>query len=82
MAARSLTKRSGGAQLRFAKFMQGLVCTLNLDQPAVGGGRRAGAGNLEESELTPKEGVRQARRQHELEKLKKLAPAPQMDLFA
>src|SRR5665213_387051 len=37
-------------------------------------------GNLEESELTPEGKVRQARRP-ELEKLKKLAPPPQMDLF-
>ena len=39
--------------------------------------------NLEESELTPEGGVRQsARRQHDREKLQKLAPAPQLDLFA
>jgi DNA mismatch repair protein MutS len=39
--------------------------------------------NLEESELTPEGNVRQAqRRQREREKLQKLAPAPQMDLFA
>ena len=39
-------------------------------------------GNLEESELTPEGNVRQARRQQDREKLKSLAPAPQMDLFA
>jgi DNA mismatch repair protein MutS len=39
-------------------------------------------GNLEESELTPEGNVRQSsRRQHDREKLKSLAPAPQMDLF-
>ena len=39
--------------------------------------------NLEESELTPEGNVRQAtRRQRDREKLQKLAPAPQMDLFA
>jgi DNA mismatch repair protein MutS len=38
-------------------------------------------GNLEESELTPEGNVRQARRQQDREKLKTLAPAPQMDLF-
>jgi len=38
--------------------------------------------NLEESELTPEGNVRPARRQHERDKLKQLAPAPQMDLFA
>jgi DNA mismatch repair protein MutS len=38
-------------------------------------------GNLEESELTPEGNVRQARRQQDREKLKSLAPAPQMDLF-
>ena len=39
--------------------------------------------NLEESELTPDGAVRQSsRRQHDREKLQKLAPAPQMDLFA
>jgi DNA mismatch repair protein MutS len=38
--------------------------------------------NLEESELTPEGNVRQAtRRQRDREKLQKLAPAPQMDLF-
>ncbi len=39
--------------------------------------------NLEESELTPEGNVRQpSRRQQDRDKLKKLAPAPQMDLFA
>ena len=39
-------------------------------------------GNLEESELTPEGNVRQSsRRQQDREKLKSLAPAPQMDLF-
>ena len=39
--------------------------------------------NLEESELTPEGKVRRhPRTRHELEKLKKLAPAPQLDLFA
>jgi DNA mismatch repair protein MutS len=39
-------------------------------------------GNLEESELTPEGNVRQAaRRQRDREKLKQLAPPPQMDLF-
>ena len=39
-------------------------------------------GNLEESELTPEGNVRQAsRRQQDRDKLKQLAPAPQMDLF-
>jgi DNA mismatch repair protein MutS len=39
--------------------------------------------NLEESELTPEGNVRQAtRRQQDRDKLKQLAPAPQMDLFA
>jgi DNA mismatch repair protein MutS len=39
-------------------------------------------GNLEESELTPEGNVRQsARRHHDREKLKRLAPPPQMDLF-
>ena len=38
-------------------------------------------GNLEESELTPEGNVRQPRRQQDREKLKSLAPAPQMDLF-
>jgi DNA mismatch repair protein MutS len=38
-------------------------------------------GNLEESELTPEGNVRQPRRQQDREKLKLLAPAPQMDLF-
>lgn len=38
--------------------------------------------NLEESELTPEGNVRQStRRQRDREKLKQLAPAPQMDLF-
>jgi DNA mismatch repair protein MutS len=38
--------------------------------------------NLEESELTPEGTVRQSsRRQHDREKLKQLAPPPQMDLF-
>jgi DNA mismatch repair protein MutS len=37
--------------------------------------------NLEESELTPEGNVRTARRQQDREKLKSLAPAPQMDLF-
>jgi DNA mismatch repair protein MutS len=40
-------------------------------------------GNLEESELTPEGNVRQSsRRQQDREKLKSLAPPPQMDLFA
>src|SRR5882724_9993553 len=39
--------------------------------------------NLEESELTPEGTVRQStRRQHDRDKLKQLAPPPQMDLFA
>jgi DNA mismatch repair protein MutS len=39
-------------------------------------------GNLEESELTPEGNVRQsARRHHDREKLKRLAPPPQLDLF-
>ena len=38
-------------------------------------------GNLEESELTPEGNVRQPRRTQDREKLKNLAPAPQMDLF-
>ena len=38
-------------------------------------------GNLEESELTPEGNVRQPRRQQDREKLKNLAPPPQMDLF-
>ncbi len=38
-------------------------------------------GNLEESELTPEGNVRQPRRQQDREKLKNLAPVPQMDLF-
>jgi DNA mismatch repair protein MutS len=39
--------------------------------------------NLEESELTPEGTVRQStRKQHDRDKLKQLAPAPQMDLFA
>ena len=38
--------------------------------------------NLEESELTPEGDVRQATRRHrDREKLQKLAPPPQMDLF-
>ena len=37
--------------------------------------------NLEESELTPEGNVRQPRRQQDREKLKQLAPPPQMDLF-
>jgi DNA mismatch repair protein MutS len=37
--------------------------------------------NLEESELTPEGNVRQPRKQHDREKLKSLAPPPQMDLF-
>jgi DNA mismatch repair protein MutS len=37
--------------------------------------------NLEESELTPEGNVRQSRRQDDREKLKSLAPPPQMDLF-
>ncbi|MBI3875665.1 MAG: DNA mismatch repair protein MutS, partial [Verrucomicrobia bacterium] len=37
--------------------------------------------NLEESELTPEGNVRQPRRQQDREKLKALAPPPQMDLF-
>ena len=37
--------------------------------------------NLEESELTPEGNVRQPRRQQERDKLKHLAPPPQMDLF-
>jgi DNA mismatch repair protein MutS len=38
-------------------------------------------GNLEESELTPEGNVRQPRRAQDREKLKSLAPPPQMDLF-
>lgn len=38
-------------------------------------------GNLEESELTPEGNVRQPRRAPDREKLKSLAPPPQMDLF-
>jgi DNA mismatch repair protein MutS len=38
-------------------------------------------GNLEESELTPEGTVRQPRRQQDREKLQKLQPPPQMDLF-
>jgi DNA mismatch repair protein MutS len=39
-------------------------------------------GNLEESELTPEGTVRPSRRrEHDRDKLKQLAPAPQMDLF-
>jgi DNA mismatch repair protein MutS len=37
--------------------------------------------NLEESELTPEGNVRQPRRELDREKLKSLAPPPQMDLF-
>ena len=37
--------------------------------------------NLEESELTPEGNVRAARRQENRDRLKKLAPTPQMDLF-
>jgi len=37
--------------------------------------------NLEDSELTPEGNVRQARRQENRDKLKQLAPTPQMDLF-
>jgi DNA mismatch repair protein MutS len=37
--------------------------------------------NLEQSELTPEGKVRQHNRRPELEKLKKLGPPPQMDLF-
>jgi DNA mismatch repair protein MutS len=37
--------------------------------------------NLEESELTPEGNVRPPRRQHDRDKLKQLAPPPQMDLF-
>jgi DNA mismatch repair protein MutS len=40
-------------------------------------------GNLEESELTPEGNVRQSsRRQQDREKLKQLAPPPQLDLFS
>ena len=38
-------------------------------------------GNLEESELTPEGNVRQPRRAQDREKLKKLAPPPELDLF-
>jgi DNA mismatch repair protein MutS len=38
-------------------------------------------GNLEESELTPEGNVRRPRREFDREKLKSLAPPPQMDLF-
>jgi DNA mismatch repair protein MutS len=38
--------------------------------------------NLEESELTPEGNVRRTRRQQDREKLKQLAPPPQLDLFA
>ena len=38
-------------------------------------------GNLEESELTPEGNVRAPRRQHDRDKLKALAPTPQLDLF-
>ena len=37
--------------------------------------------NLEESELTPEGNVRASRRQHDRDKLKNLAPSPQLDLF-
>ena len=37
--------------------------------------------NLEESELTPEGNVRQPRRSQDREKLKKLAPPPELDLF-
>jgi DNA mismatch repair protein MutS len=37
--------------------------------------------NLEESELTPEGNVRAPRRQHDRDKLKQLAAAPQLDLF-
>ena len=37
--------------------------------------------NLEESELTPEGNVRSPRRQQDRDKLKQLAPPPQMDLF-
>ena len=37
--------------------------------------------NLEESELTPEGNVRPARAQHDREKLKRLEPPPQLDLF-
>ena len=37
--------------------------------------------NLEESELTPEGQVRAPRRQQDRDKLKNLAPAPQLDLF-
>jgi DNA mismatch repair protein MutS len=37
--------------------------------------------NLEDSELTPEGNVRPPRRQQDREKLKAIAPAPQMDLF-
>jgi DNA mismatch repair protein MutS len=39
-------------------------------------------GNLEESELTPEGKVRRPSRRADAEKLKKLGPPPQMDLFA
>jgi DNA mismatch repair protein MutS len=39
-------------------------------------------GNLEESELTPEGKVRRPVRHAEADKLKKLGPPPQMDLFA
>jgi len=38
--------------------------------------------NLEESELTPEGKVRRPQRRPEWEKLRKLGPPPQMDLFA
>jgi DNA mismatch repair protein MutS len=38
-------------------------------------------GNLEESELTPEGNVRQPHHQQDRDKLKSLAPTPQMDLF-
>ena len=39
-------------------------------------------GNLEDSELTPEGNVRPPRRAHDREKLKKLAPPPELDLFS
>jgi DNA mismatch repair protein MutS len=38
-------------------------------------------GNLEDSELTPEGNVRRSRKQQDREKMKLLAPAPQLDLF-
>jgi DNA mismatch repair protein MutS len=39
--------------------------------------------NLEESELTPEGNVRQhTRQQHDRDRLKRIAPPPQLDLFA